>query len=188
MVRERLHRPGRDHPLIVLGCDPGMSGSIAWCHSSGALIAVADMPVVEVNGKRRISSAELGRLMQAREAHMIVIEGVGAIPRRKVKDGTETKEVMGAASSFAFGYSAGIIEGIAAAMALPLQIIPARTWKKRAGVPTDKGAARMMAQRLWPASAALFARVKDDGRAEAALLARFVAIGNGSAAAVARAA
>jgi len=32
----------------------------------------------------------------------------------------------------------------------------------------------------------LFARVKDDGRAEAALLARFVAIGNGSAAAVAR--
>ena len=167
--------------MIVLGCDPGMSGSIAWCHSSGALIAVADMPVVEVNGKRRISSAELARLMQAREAHMVVIEGVGAIPRR-TQDGKEVG--MGAASSFAFGYSAGIIEGIAAAMALPLQIIPARTWKKRAGVPTDKGAARMMAQRLWPASAALFARVKDDGRAEAALLARFVAIGNGSAAAV----
>ena len=89
--------------MIVLSADPGQSGALAWVHSSGALIAVSDMPVVEVNGKRRISSAELARKMQAREAHMIVIEGVGAIPRRKVADGIETKEVMGAASSFAFG-------------------------------------------------------------------------------------
>jgi len=88
---------------------------------------------------------------------------------------------MGSASSFAFGYSAGIIEGIAACMQLPLQIIPAAVWKRRAGVSRDKGAARQQAQRLWPASAKLFSRVKDDGRAEAALLARFIAIGHGSA-------
>jgi crossover junction endodeoxyribonuclease RuvC len=168
--------------MIVLACDPGKQGAVAWVHSSGALIAVADMPVVEVNGKRRIGSAELARIMAVREAQMIVIEGVWAIPRRE-QDGKEVG--MGSASSFSFGYSAGIIEGIAAAMTLPMQIIPAAVWKRRAGVSRDKGAARMMAQRLWPASATLFTRVRDDGRAEAALLARFVALGNGSAAAVA---
>ena len=37
-------------------------------------------------------------------------------------------------------------------------------------VTADKGACRLMAQRMWPALSDLFARVRDDGRAEAALL------------------
>ena len=46
-------------------------------------------------------------------------------------------------------------------------------WKREAAVPADKNAARMMATRLWPDHSNLFARVKDDGRAEAALLAKW---------------
>ena len=77
---------------------------------------------------------------------------------------------QGVASTFAFGYSAGLIEGVAAGLGISVEIVGAAVWKKRAGVPADKGAVRQMAARLWPGAAASFARVKDDGRADAALL------------------
>jgi len=38
-----------------------------------------------------------------------------------------------------------------------------------------KSRARFLAQKLWPEQAAQFKRIKDDGRAEAALLARYFA-------------
>ena len=49
------------------------------------------------------------------------------------------------------------------------------TWKRAVGLPAGregaKDAARSEAIRRWPAKAGLFARVKDVGRAEAALIA-----------------
>jgi len=48
------------------------------------------------------------------------------------------------------------------------------TWKRAVGIPPGKDgakdAARSEAIRRWPDRAGLFARVKDDGRAEAALI------------------
>jgi crossover junction endodeoxyribonuclease RuvC len=48
-------------------------------------------------------------------------------------------------------------------------------WKRAIGIPPGKDgakdAARSEAIRRWPGQAGLFARVKDDGRAEAALIA-----------------
>ena len=47
-------------------------------------------------------------------------------------------------------------------------------WKRAVGIPPGKDgakdAARSEAIRRWPGQAELFARVKDDGRAEAALI------------------
>ena len=49
------------------------------------------------------------------------------------------------------------------------------SWKRLVGIAPGKDgakdAARSEAIRRWPAQAGLFARVKDDGRAEAALIA-----------------
>jgi hypothetical protein len=72
--------------------------------------------------------------------------------------------------------AAGLIEGVAAGAAIPCQIIDSAQWKRKAGVPADKSAARQMAARLWPGAAGQFSRVKDDGRAEAALLGRWYAV------------
>jgi crossover junction endodeoxyribonuclease RuvC len=44
------------------------------------------------------------------------------------------------------------------------------TWKRAMQVPSDKGACRMRAMQTFPGHSDLFRRVKDDGRAEAALL------------------
>jgi crossover junction endodeoxyribonuclease RuvC len=67
------------------------------------------------------------------------------------------------------------IEGVLAAAGLPIAFLTPRTWKRLVGIPPGKDgakdAARSEAIRRWPQHAALFARVKDDGRAEAALIA-----------------
>jgi crossover junction endodeoxyribonuclease RuvC len=46
-------------------------------------------------------------------------------------------------------------------------------WTKDLGVGADKGAHREAAMRLYPGDAEQFMRVKDDGRADAALLAHW---------------
>lgn len=152
--------------MITCAVDPGAGGAIAFVNSIGELVDVVDMPMIEVRGKRRVSAAGLALIFKSRPIGRVVIEGVGSMPGQ------------GIASSFAFGYGAGLIEGVAAGLGLPVEIIFAAAWKRRANVPKDKGAARQMAQRAWPGMADRFARVKDDGRAESALLARWACTGD----------
>jgi crossover junction endodeoxyribonuclease RuvC len=151
-----------------------MSGALAWTTKTGDLIEVADMPIIAVRGKNKISGAGLMALMTKRQVDIVVIEAVSAMPRHRA-DGKEV--AMGASSSINFGYGAGLIEGVATGLGLPVEIVAPATWKRRAQVPADKGAARQMAQRLWPGAAQQFARVKDHGRSDSALLARWFAIG-----------
>jgi hypothetical protein len=51
--------------------------------------------------------------------------------------------------------------------------VPPATWKKAMRLKGGKDESREAAMRLWPASAGLFARVKDNDRAEAALIAEW---------------
>jgi Holliday junction resolvasome RuvABC endonuclease subunit len=148
---------------MILGIDPGISGALAWVSDDGHLICTSDMPVIEVLGKKKVSASMLVSLIEARMPTRAVIEDVGAMPGN------------GAVSMFGFGYSAGILIGVCAALKIPATLYRPARWKRAAGVPADKGAARQMAQRFWPGSRD-FDRVKDDGRAEAALMARWVAI------------
>lgn len=149
---------------MILGCDPGISGAFAFVTEDGHLVEVLDMPMAEVRGKRRICAPLVADIMRRRPIALVALEGVGSMPKQ------------GIASAFSFGYGAGILEGVAAGLGLPVEITMAAVWKRRAGVSADKGVARQMAQRYWPGAASLFARVKDDGRAESALLARWVAL------------
>lgn len=153
----------------ILAIDPGSRGALAWVGPDGALLDVADIPSIEVRGRNRVDAAAFADLFYRRAITMVIIEGVGSMPKQ------------GVASSFAFGYAAGLCEGIAAGFGLPVQIIFAAMWKRRAGVSRDKGAARQMAIRYWPKSSGWFSRVKDDGRAEAALFGRWYALTGGEA-------
>jgi crossover junction endodeoxyribonuclease RuvC len=147
--------------MIVCGIDPGINGALAWiCSEANALIDIADMPIIEVKGKKKINSSGLVELLSVRKSDLVIIEEVSSMPGQ------------GVVSVFSFGYSAGILEGVCAALQVPLRMVRPATWKRQAGVPADKGACRMMAQRYWP-GANYFGRVKDDGRADAALLAKW---------------
>lgn len=148
---------------MILGIDPGLNGALAWVSDDGHLIDVIDMPVVEVNNKKKVSPQMLTFNISSRKPRLVVVEDVGAMPGQ------------GVTSTWTFAYSAGILAGVVAGLQLPVVLYRPAFWKRHAGVPADKGGARQMAQRYWPGSRA-FDRVKDDGRAEAALLARWIAL------------
>lgn len=148
---------------MIVGIDPGISGALAWLSDDGHLIFTMDMPTIEVRGKKKVSPQILTSELAGRRPLLAVIEEVSAMPGQ------------GVTSMWNFGYSAGILAGVCAGLGIPTVLYRPAIWKRAAGVPADKGAARQMAQRLWP-GARDFDRVKDDGRAEAALLARWVAL------------
>jgi crossover junction endodeoxyribonuclease RuvC len=77
----------------------------------------------------------------------------------------------GVSSMFSFGRAAGIVEGVLAGLSVPFELIPPATWIKSMRTFGGKDGSRQRAQELFPDYAHLFARKKDDGRAEAALLA-----------------
>ena len=148
---------------MILAIDPGIHGAFAWCEDE-FLIDLADMPTVEVRGKHKIDTRAVCELMALRDVSLVVIEQAQAMPGGQ-----------GITSAFNYGFGAGILEGVAVGLGLPIEMIRPAVWKKASGTPADKGACRQMASRFWPGKAQDFRRVKDDGRADAALLARWAA-------------
>jgi len=75
--------------------------------------------------------------------------------------------------AFAFGLSYGGILGTLGALGLPHDVVQPASWKRKAGIPpgAPKAASIAQALRLLPTAAPHLARKKDDGRAEALLLA-----------------
>jgi crossover junction endodeoxyribonuclease RuvC len=71
---------------------------------------------------------------------------------------------------FNFGRDYGQILGVLAALEIPVTLVTPAKWKSTLRIPADKSAARARAAQLWPGLAGTFARARDDGRAEAALI------------------
>ncbi len=66
-----------------------------------------------------------------------------------------------------------MIEGVLASAGVPVRLITPAGWKRSVGLATgkNKDASRAEAIRRWPGNADLFKRAKDDGRADACLIA-----------------
>jgi crossover junction endodeoxyribonuclease RuvC len=155
------------------GIDPGITGAIAVVDEFGRLVATADIPTAGDGKRRMVSGALLAEALRVWRPDEVVIERVGAMPGQ------------GVSSTFRFGRALGIIEGVAGALGLPVSYVSATVWKKHLRLPSDKEAARQKAVEIWPSHAAIhFARRRDHGRAEAALIglwyARAAAIASGA--------
>jgi crossover junction endodeoxyribonuclease RuvC len=151
--------------MLIIGIDPGASGAIAFLND-GVLIDVADMPTdtVKVGAKlrKRINPQRLACIFQGQWSRQVAfLENVGPNPHD------------GAASAFSFGRAFGYAEQALASECIPYTLVTPMEWKRAMRCPADKDAARKRACQLFPESSALFARVKDDGRAEAALIALY---------------
>jgi crossover junction endodeoxyribonuclease RuvC len=147
----------------VIGIDPGVAGALALISRSGDLIEIADMPILRdgSGGRPSVNAPLVAELLARWHARQVVCEFVSAWPKE------------GAVGAFSFGRSRGVIEGGCAALSLPIRFLTPAAWKRAVGLPAGrdaKDAARSEAIRRWPAHAGLFARVRDDGRAEAALV------------------
>jgi hypothetical protein len=147
---------------LVVGIDPGLTGAIA-CVVDAALMWVEDMPVAGGT----IAVPLLNRLYDPAEYgpwqlddQPVAIEHVHSMPKQ------------GVASTFAFGKSYGIVLGYFGGKGHPITHVTPTEWKATFRLNgKDKDAARLFAIELWPTMAGLFRRKKDQGRADAALIA-----------------
>lgn len=151
--------------MLICGIDPGNNGAIAFM-LNGELVNVENLPLVEVRHgkgtKQELSPALLhDRLIDAdRPIDLAVLEAVNAFG-------------MGRQSAFRFGENVGMIKGVLAASGIRMHMVTPQKWKRAMGIGADKSVSRAAAIALWPMQSELFKRVKDDGRAEASLLAEY---------------
>lgn len=151
--------------MIVLGIDPGQSGALAWV-CGAEVIKIEDMPVFEVmkNGKprRELNVHGLASLLADHPADVCFYEQVGGM------------EGDSPSSAFTFGRIAGAAEAAVKLSGARFEFVAPHVWKRAMGlIGTAKDQSRAKATNRWPAFAAHFSRKKDDGRAEAALLAEY---------------
>ncbi len=150
--------------MTVISIDIGVEGAIAVLSPDGDLLTAHDMPVLHDGpaGRRAINAPLLAEIIAKSHATIAFVEFVGARPGE------------GAVGAFAFGRARGVVEGVCAALGLPVSFLSPPTWKRAVGIKPGKegakDAARAEAIRRWPSHAGLFALKKSDGRAEAALI------------------
>lgn len=162
-------------PSIFIGVDPGLSGAIAVWEPEKNRLDVYDMPaqVFSRGGKDRVrvDHRALGSLVRGlcadalrnSQLTLAAIEDVGGIPGQS------------ADASCTFGKAIGAAEQAIAGAGIPLTYVPPGVWKRAAGlVGTNKSASRDKASKEFPSHAGKWPLVKHDGRAEAALLARYL--------------
>lgn len=142
----------------VLGIDPGVNGALAMIDTTDWTICVTDMPREPgKGGKNAVSPTGVARIFDVVCPDYVFIEDVWSSPQ------------MGVVSAFSFGRNLGILEGAGASRAIMTKVRP-QDWKAATKTPKDKNEARRRAMQLFPCCFDLFQRVKDDGRAESALL------------------
>ena len=160
---------------ITFGIDPGLGGAIAIL-ADGVSVAVHDMPVMQVGEKTEVDAAKMAAIIRGeRAAHRGAyfsgcIERVRAMPPRKGEGGIQRS--AGAQSSMNFGDSYGQAKAVLAVLGIPYTRAEPQSWKRHFGlIGQDKDASRQLALVRFPTMADQLKRKKDDGRAEALLLA-----------------
>lgn len=142
----------------IMAVDPGLSGAIAFYFPSHPeRVSVEDMPVAGGD----IDCVTLAGRIRQLAPDIAIVEAVHSMPRQ------------GVSSTFKFGAGYGMVRGVIAALDVPTHLVTPAAWKKHFRLGSDKEQARALALRLFPSVGERFARKKDDGRAEAALIARY---------------
>lgn len=148
--------------MIIIGIDPGFSGAIAIWRPAIRNLYIYDMPTIpNAKGKTELDLHTLHDLLEPEDdtRHIAVVEQVAAM------------RGQGVSSMFRFGQGFGAIQMALAAHKIETHYVTPVQWKKHFGLSSDKGVSRGLAMQRVPEKAHEFKRVKDDGRAEAALLA-----------------
>jgi hypothetical protein len=143
--------------MVVGGIDPGLGGGLAVVNDFGDCETIL-MPVKD----GIVDGAAVMRFFVEHGVEFVVIERTHSMPRQGVK------------STFTFGFVSGQVMGVTQVMLVPHKYVRPQEWKKAWGlIKADKDMSRMRAGDMFPNARDQFTRVKDHGRAEAALIAGF---------------
>lgn len=153
----------------IIGVDPGLTGALALYEPDTGRLHVEDVPIFVLkrgkSNKKHVDLMSASRIvdnfvgLQPGVSPIAFIEKVGARPGEAP------------AYAFDFGRTTGILLGLCAAHFLRIEQVTPQRWKRALAVPAAKDGARARASQYFPRYSHLWARAKDDGRAEAALIA-----------------
>ena len=155
--------------MLIIGIDPGISGSICF-FENGKITEVLEMPTMTdgKKNKRQVNGAQiyneiLKRINKNDKQNVrVIIEQVSAMPGQ------------GVTSMFNFGQSFGILKGICSAMQLPMYFVRPAKWKKYFGlIKSEKDASRTKAIEMFPYFSSQLSKKKDSNKADAILIASF---------------
>ena len=155
--------------MLIIGIDPGISGSICF-FEDGKIIDVVEMPTMtegkknkrQVNGSQIFN--EISQRIHKSENHEIrvIIEQVSAMPGQ------------GVTSMFNFGQSFGILKGICSSMQLPMYFVSPAKWKKYFNlINSQKDASRTKAIEIFQYFSGQLSKKKDSNKADAILISSF---------------
>lgn len=148
---------------MIIGIDPGYTGAISFLWGVDNNLAIHDMPICQYNGRKVVDGSKLAALLQRMVPEILgatgVIEDVHAMPEQ------------GVTSTFRFGYGAGVVRGVLDALGIPVLMVKPGVWKMALNLSSDKKQSLALAKTVFPLYEHYFRRQKDDGRAEAALIA-----------------
>ena len=155
--------------MLIIGIDPGISGSICFL-KDGKILDVVEMPTMTdgKKNKRQVNGSQIyneisKRINRAENLDIrVVIEQVSAMPGQ------------GVTSMFNFGQSFGILKGLCSAMQLPMYFVRPAKWKKYFNlINSEKDASRTRAIEIFPYFSSQLSKKKDSNKADAILIASF---------------
>ena len=155
--------------MLIIGIDPGISGSICF-FQDGKIIDVVEMPTMtegkknkkQVNGSQIFNEISVRIQKLDKKDIKVIIEQVSAMPGQ------------GVTSMFNFGQSFGILKGICSAMQLPMYFVRPAKWKKYFNlINSEKDASRTKAIEIFPYFSVHISKKKDCNKADAILIASF---------------
>jgi|TARA_B100000161_G_scaffold265212_1_gene240492 crossover junction endodeoxyribonuclease RuvC len=155
--------------MLIIGIDPGISGSICF-FKDGKILDVVEMPTMtdgkknkrQVNGSQIYNEIKKKIDVVSEEDIRVVIEHVTAMPGQ------------GVTSMFNFGQSFGILKGVCSAMRLPMYFVRPTKWKKYFNlINSEKDASRTRAIEIFPYFSSQLSKKKDSNKADAILIASF---------------
>ena len=155
--------------MLVIGIDPGVSGSICF-FQDGKIIDVVEMPTM-IEGKKNKKQVNGSQICNE------ISERIKKIDKKDIKVIIEQVSAMpgqGVTSMFNFGQSYGILKGICSAMQLPMYFVRPAKWKKYFNlINSEKDASRTRAIEIFPYFSSQLSKKKDSNKADAILIATF---------------
>ena len=155
--------------MLIIGIDPGISGSICF-FQDGVIKDVVEMPTM-IEGKKNKKQVNGSQIFNE------ISEKIKNLDKKNIKVVIEHVTAMpgqGVTSMFNFGQSFGIIKGICSAMQLSVYFVRPAKWKKYFNlINSEKDASRTRAIEIFPYYSSHLSRKKDSNKADAILIASF---------------
>ena len=155
--------------MLIIGIDPGISGSICF-FQDGKIVDVVEMPTM-TEGKKNKKQVNGSQIVNE------ILEKIKELDKREIKVVIEQVSAMpgqGVTSMFNFGQSFGILKGICSSMQLPMYFVRPAKWKKYFNlINSEKDASRTRAIEVFPYFSGQLSRKKDSNKADAILIASF---------------